>query len=318
MNYPPKMSSLMFCIAVVFGLLTTAARMAHAQEAKEAAKTPAAPGPGNTDRQADQQAIRATAEEFTKAFNAADAKTVAALWTEQGEYESDDGVILCGRGAIEAAFAAHFKGRPEAKTSVQIDSIRFPSRDVALEEGITSTVAKGALPSSARYRVVHVREDGAWRIALCREWAAGESRMIDLDFLIGTWRSEAKEHQMTITFSRDKESPFIIGEFAATVGGKSVPLGTIKIGVDPATRQFMSWHFDADGGYGHGVWLRERNHWAIDSRGVQGDSTQVASVNVLSRFGDDELGWRTIDRMVGGKAQPDPPPIRLKRLTANK
>ena len=89
----------------------------------------------------------------------------------------------------------------------------------------------------------------------------------------------------------------------------------MKIGLDPASGQFMSWHFDPDGGHGHGVWLRERNHWVVDSQGVQGNGADTASVNVLTRFGDDELGWRSFDRMVGGKAQPDSPPIRLKRVT---
>ncbi len=260
--------------------------------------------------------IRATATDFVKAFNAADAKAVAALWTEQGEYESEDATVLRGRAAIEAAFASHFKEHAGAKTVIKIESIRFPSRDAAIEEGITSTLADGALPSSARYRVVHVREGGKWRIALCREWAADENRMLDLDWLIGAWLGQAKEQSMTISFYRDKVGPFLIGEFTANAAGKSVPLGTMKIGVDPATHQFMSWHFDTDGGYGHGVWLRERNHWAIDSNGVQGDGAATASVNVLSRFGDDELGWRSIDRVVGGKAQPEAPPIRLKRITS--
>jgi len=259
--------------------------------------------------------IRATATDFVKAFDAADSKAVAALWTEQGEYESEDGTVLRGRAAIEAAFASHFKQHAGAKTAIKIESIRFPSRDSAIEEGITSTLADGALPSSARYRVVHVREDGKWRIALCREWAGDENRMIDLDWLIGSWHAQAKEQDLTISFARDKDGPFLLGEFTANVAGKSVPLGTMKIGVDPATRRFMSWHFDTDGGYGHGVWLRERNHWAIDSSGVQGNGAATASVNVLSRFGEDELGWRSIDRVIGGKAQPEAPPVRLKRVT---
>jgi hypothetical protein len=201
---------------------------------------------------------------------------------------------------------------------VQIDSIRFPSRDTAIEEGITSTLDNGTVPGSSRYRALHVREDGAWRIALCREWGAEENRMIDLGWLIGSWQGQAKGRDLSISFSRDKNGPFLVGEFTSDAAGKPVSLGTMKIGLDPATHQFMSWHFDSDGGYGHGVWLRERNHWAIDSHGVQGDGAAIASVNVLSRFGEDELGWRSIDRTVNGKAQPEAPPIRLKRVASGK
>ena len=91
----------------------------------------------------------------------------------------------------------------------------------------------------------------------------------------------------------------------------------MRIGLD-AAGQFQSWHFDPDGGHGHGNWLRERNHWVVDSQGQRGDGTPKASVNLLSRFGKDELGWRSIDRMVGGQPQPESPLIRLKRADASK
>ena len=224
------------------------------------------------------------------------------LWTEQGEYESDDGTILVGRSAIEAAFAAHFKDRPAEKMEIKVEDIRFPSRDTAVEEGLTCTTASDMLPDSAKYRVLHVREDGKWQIALCREWAPPRTAWPTWIGLFGTWRGQAKDQEMVISFAREKDRPFIVGEFAATAAGKTVPLGTMKIGLDPLSRKFMSWHFDPDGGYGHGVWLREGKHWAVDSHGVQGDGAQTAAVNVLSRFGSDELGWGSIDRMVGGKA----------------
>ncbi len=268
----------------------------------------------DSSRDADREAILQSARDFTAAFEKGDAKAVAALWTEHAEYESEDGTILRGRTAIQDAFAAHFKGRPAAKMEIQAENIRFPSRDTAIEEGLSRTVTGNTLPESARYRAVHVREDGTWRMALCREWAMAENHMADLDWLIGTWRSEAKDHAMDISFARETQSPFIVGEFSTTAAGKTVSLGTMKIGLDPASGQFISWHFDPDGGYGHGSWLRERNQWGVDSRGIRGVGAETAAVNVLSRFGSDELGWRSLDRMVGGKAQPESPPIRLKRV----
>jgi uncharacterized protein (TIGR02246 family) len=288
---------------VVVGMALSAVAADKAKETKKTADSTEA-------------AIRATADEFVKAYHAADAKAIASLWTEHGEYESDDGTILRGRPAIEASFAAHFKSQPAAKMEIKIESIRFPSRDLAIEEGLTCTTAGGRLLESARYRAVHVREDGKWRIALCREWGAGENRMADLDWLIGTWRGQAKDRELTIAFSREEDGNFLAGKFTATVAGKPVSLGTMKIGIDPVSGQFLSWHFDTDGGHGSGLWLRERNHWAVDSHGVQGDGTETAAINVFTRYGDEELGWRCIDRKVGGKQQPDATPIRLKRVSA--
>ena len=297
------------CLAAIGGIFLVAVSSLQAQDAS-ASK--------DSSRDADRQAILQSARDFSAAFEKGDAKAVAVLWTKEGEYESDDGTILRGRTAIEEAFAAHFKGRPAGKTEIQVESIRFPSRDSAIEEGLTRSMTDNTLPESSRYRVLHVREDGKWQIALCREWSAAGNRLADLDWLIGTWRSQAKDNEMVISFTRAKDGPFIVGEFTAMTGGKSISLGTMKIGLDPASGQFVSWHFDRDGGYGHGVWLRERNHWVVDSHGIQGDGAETASVNVLSRFGSDELGWRSLDRMVGGKAQPESPPIRLKHVTITK
>ena len=250
-------------LAAVGGLSVAGLWMAGGLQAKEAPDSKAA------SRDADRAAILQSARDFTAAFEKGDAKAVAALWTDQGEYESDGGMILRGRTAIEAAFAAHFKARPAERMEIKVENIRFLSRDTAIEEGLTCTTAADMLPNSACYRVMHVREDGKWRIALCREWAAGENRLADLDWLIGTWRGQSKDQEIVISFAPEKDRPFIVGEFTATAAGKTVSLGTMKIGLDPNIGQFISWHFDPDGGYGHSVWFRVGKHWAVDSHGVQ-------------------------------------------------
>jgi len=300
------------CLVAIGGFFGTSLWVAGEQQTKNPQVS------DGSSRDADREAILQSERDFTAAFEKGDAKAVAALWTEQGEYESDDGPILRGRTAIEAAFAARFKDRPAGKMEIKVESIRFPSRDTAIEEGLTRTTASDMLPDSAFYRVLHVREDGKWRMALSREWGAAENRMADLDWLIGSWRGQAKDHEMVISFAREKDRPFIVGEFTATAAGKTESLGTMKIGIDPVSGEFMSWHFDHDGGYGHGLWLREGNNWVVDSRGTRGDGTETAFVNILTRFGGDELGWRSIDRMVGGQAQPDSLLVRLKRVAGAK
>ena len=300
------------CLVVLGGLVGTLLVVAGEPQGKDS------PVAEDSSRDADRKAILQSALDFTAAFEKGDAKAVTALWTDLGEYESDDGTVLRGRPAIEAAFVAHFKKQSSGKMEIKVESIRFLSRDAAIEEGLTRTTASDSLPDSAHYSVLHVREDGKWKIARSRESGAGENRMADLDWLIGTWRSEAKDDGLVISIARDKDQPFVVAKFEATAAGKSVSLGTMKIGIDPTSGQFMSWHFDPDGGHGHGLWLREGKHWAIDSRGVQADGADTAAVNILTRLGVDEIGWRSIDRMVGGQAQPDSAPIKLKRVAVTK
>ena len=45
---------------------------------------------------ADDQAIRATANAYTKAFNAGDAKALGSLWTEDAEYTDEEGRTSLG------------------------------------------------------------------------------------------------------------------------------------------------------------------------------------------------------------------------------
>src|SRR5262249_10117642 len=61
------------------------------------------------EREADREAIRKSAYDFVQAFEKGDAKAIAALWTEQGEYHDESGEMLHGRAAIEKAYAEHFK-----------------------------------------------------------------------------------------------------------------------------------------------------------------------------------------------------------------
>jgi uncharacterized protein (TIGR02246 family) len=135
----------------------------------------------------DEALIRRQAAEFADAFAKGDAKALAATWTENAEYQ-DDNLELRGRAAIEAAFSAFFSEHPGAKIEFRIDEIRFPARDLAIEEGLSIQTNPGAeLPTSTRYLAVHVREDGSWKTAIGREWAADEDKLDDLTWIIGNW-----------------------------------------------------------------------------------------------------------------------------------
>ena len=94
------------------------------------------PTPGGKAAGADADAIRQTTRDFEAAFNKGDAKAVAALWTEHGECRDADGQTYTGRAAIEAAYTAAFKADPGAQIEVLVKSVRFPAKDVAVEEGL--------------------------------------------------------------------------------------------------------------------------------------------------------------------------------------
>jgi len=178
----------------VLGALAAGAITARDGEnpAPKADSTKQAPSATDKDRDADREAIHQAGEAFAAAFEKGDAKAVAALWTDGAEYVGENGTTLRGRAEIENEFTAAFKDGPPAKVEVDVRSVRFPSRDTAVEEGYLRHHRSGsALPSSTRYQTVLVREDGKWLIAHSREWAP-EDRLGDLAFLIGRWAGGPK------------------------------------------------------------------------------------------------------------------------------
>jgi uncharacterized protein (TIGR02246 family) len=270
------------------------------------------------DRAADRAAIEKSSAEFARAFAKGDAKAIAALWTEDGEYHDEGGTSLRGRAAIEQAFREHFKEKTGAAVEVLIESIRFPARDLAIEEGLVRQTSPGKeLPATTRYSVLHAREGGQWKIAVAREWGADQDRLEDLAWLIGTWHVKLQDNDVSLTFTREKDKPFISGRFTKKAKGKTVAGGTMKIALDPQTGRLRSWHFDDDGGYGHAHWLRDGNRWVLDAAGVGADGTDTASVNILGRVSHDAITWRSIDRVAGERHLPDTTPIKLTRTTGS-
>jgi uncharacterized protein (TIGR02246 family) len=283
------------------------------------ARDPQNPKSSPASRPGDEDAIRATARDFAAAFNKGDANAIAAQWTENGECIDADGTMVRGRADIEQAFGEYFKEHPKTKIEVLIRSIRFPAPDLAVEEGILRQAGGGKeLPATSLYSVTHVRTGGRWLAAVSREWGAGQDRLEDLDWLVGQWKATVKDQEVTLTFTRDGEKPFIVGKFTRRSGSKPPESGTMQIGLDPQTGQLRAWHFDEGGGHGQSLWVRDGTNWVQDAIGVLGDGTETASVNILGRVNPNEITWRSIDRVIGGQALPDTVPIRLSRVAAAK
>lgn len=272
----------------------------------------------DSDRAADREVLRAGARQFVKLFDKGDAKGLAGFWTATGEYQEEGGEVVRGQAAIEETFRAFFKENTEAKLEIHIESIRFLGKDCAVEEGLLRQIRAGSeLPGSTQYSAIHVREGGAWKMALCREWGADQHRLVDLHWLLGEWQGAMKEEKLTLTFEQDKKRPFILGHFTRTSKGKTAASGDFKITLDPQRGQLRSWHFDDDGGHGQALWVKDGNRWVLDAVGVLADGTEIRGVNVLTRLSPDELTWRSIDRVAGGEPLPDTIPVKLKRTGKN-
>ena len=91
----------------------------------------AQPGPA-TRIPPEQKEIYKALEDMAAAFNKQDAKAISALYTEAGVYTSvNSGERLQGRAAIEADTASFFAKEKNARLTIDVDSVRMITADVA-------------------------------------------------------------------------------------------------------------------------------------------------------------------------------------------
>jgi uncharacterized protein (TIGR02246 family) len=278
----------------------------------------AATGRGHEDTgDDDRKAIMSAAQAFADAFNKGDARAIAAMWTEKGELRDESGLTLLGRAAIEKAYTELFKSNPGIKTEVLVKTIRFPAKDLAVEEGLLrSPRGDKSLTGTNSYVAVHVREGGQWKMALSSEGASGQDRLEDLDWLLGDWTAKVKDDTVKFSFVQDPKNPVITGTFTRTEPGKGTVTSAMRIAADPETGRIRSWTCEPDGGHSQSLWFCDGKSWLLDMRGVLANGTPTEERIILQRVGPDAVTLRSVDRLLGEIRLGDTPPLRLTRAAA--
>jgi uncharacterized protein (TIGR02246 family) len=305
-------------IVAVCALLGALARAADAAPAQP--QTAAAPATGN---EAEEKAIRATADDFVKAFNAGDAKAIGMFWAPDAEYTDESGQVLQGRAAIEKEYADLFKGHHGTTMTVTIESIRFLGLDIAIEKGAAKVQVSGENAGTAsRYTVVHVKRDGKWIMVSGHdspyvEVASGDP-LKDLEWLIGEWKPDIKDQPLRIKFEWMAQKNFIKNTFIIPKEGEDSLSGGQIIGWNPKLGRIVSWHFDVQGGFGHDVWIKDGAKWVIEATGMFRDGSESSSVNVLTPLDADSFTWQSTSRKLEGVSLPDSTPLKIIRVKAEK
>jgi uncharacterized protein (TIGR02246 family) len=270
------------------------------------------------DREADKQAIDKVIKESIQAFNDRDANAMAAHWTSEGEYILNDGAPIRGQANIQKGYVEFFKtlkGKP--KVEVQMDNLRFTSNDTAVSE-VTLRLKndQGELLGSSWRNTLLVREGGHWKMALVQEWDRDNSMddsLKDLDWLIGTWRMDSKDRDVTTTYEWDDSKAFIRGKFSVKQDGKVTESGTQMFGKDNADGGIRSWVFQSDGGFGDGLWTRDGKKWTVDFQGVTPDGKKLAASVVYVRVDADTFTWQSVQQTVDGLPIADAQVIKVTK-----
>lgn len=273
----------------------------------------------STDAQRDE--IVKTAEAFIEAFHKEDAKACAAFWTPDGDYTDMDGRVMKGRAAIEKDFAQVFAENDGLKVRIEIGSIRFPTPDTAIEDGVTSVMAaNGGLPNRARYTNFLVKREGKWMLSSVRESAyvppSNAEHLRPLEWMIGAWAQDAKDpHTGRVVFEWTPDRNFIMGSRAVAVDGAMLFSGTERIGWDGAGKFIRSWSFEADGGFAEGTWKAQGdNVWAVTTSTVLANGSLMTSTNIITRTDANTVTWQAKGLTLDGKPLPDSSVVTMKRV----
>ena len=280
------------------------------------AATPARPSAkaAPEDRPADRDAVKKALDDFTAAFGKGDAKAVGALFAAEGEYISDDGTTIRGRAALEKDYAEFFAKNPNNELVVEVDTLRFPSRDTAVVEGFFKlrTGPKKELVVS-RCSFLYAREDGKWLVAVAREWPGDGLTVRDLEWLIGSWEAKRGDTAVSTTYEWTKNRTFIRCRMSISEGERTVT-ATQMIGKMPSTGGLHIWTFEDDGGIGDADITRDGKRWKFAARGSTADGRVITATNIMTPADADSFLWQTVERTVDGESVADLPPVKVTRV----
>ncbi len=300
-----------------------AGAQAPAKTAPEALK-PAEAQPGDKPVSSEQAAaieeIRLTDESFAKAYAKGDAKAVAAHFTADAEYVDEAGTIFHGRQAIEETLTEYFVQHPHCTLEMDIDTVRFISPGVAVEDGITTITHEedGSESIDSRYTTVHVKVGGKWLAASVRDQAPKERRqhraeLRQLDWLNGDWIDEGDDSIVSFSCQSTDKGNFLLRKFNIQIAGRDAMSGTQRIGWDPLTGKLRTWMFDSEGAYADGLWHRDGDNWVLKTTGTTADGESASSTSIYTLVNDHTMTWQSIDQEIAGVQQPDSEVVTIVR-----
>jgi uncharacterized protein (TIGR02246 family) len=276
------------------------------------AQEPAAPSPA-------EAGVYASAPAYVQAFNARDSQALAEQWSPEAVYlNRSTGEEVVGREAIAAQFDALFQAQPDLKLDVNVESIRFLSPNVAVEQGTSTFLAPDAEPEEIDYTAVYVQRDGKWLLDRVTDDEREASRshyeqLQPLEWLVGNWVDQDEDARIDFECSWAKNQNFLIRSFTVAVENQIDLSGMQIIGWDAGTAGVRSWTFDSDGGFAEATWTRHGDKWFISNKGVLADGRTITMVNVVKPVDEDSFTWQTIERTVGGELLPNVDEVTIVR-----
>jgi uncharacterized protein (TIGR02246 family) len=310
-----KLAALAFSLGIA--LSSGINEMAVAKSSKKTSKQ-ATTSAKDGAPQGEEQTIRANLSNFSKLLAAGDAKGLAALWAEDGEYVDEDGYQTKGRKEIEQRMARTFSqdGRPQVQMAA--DTVKFLAPTVALVEGTVEREHDGQTRPASHFSLVFVKGDSGWLLTRVAERVlvatSNYEKLRHFDWIIGDWdaKSTAASVHMKAEWVPSKNFILCKYETKKADGGHSIDMQII--GWDPILNQPRSWHFDSSGGFGQGLWSKVSNQWICDTTAVESDASETKARNVITVTSPNAFTWSSTNRSLDGMAVGDAPSLSVERV----
>lgn len=271
-------------------------------------------------RQTDEEAaIRKALEAYIVAFNKADAKAVASMWTPEAVYLnplSDERVV--GREAIEKQMADTFAETKGIKLEATTTSIQFISPGVAVEHGTAKLSQANQTLEDTQYTAIYVKRDGQWLLDRLTEEEivtppSHYEQLKELEWMIGRWVDQDDRASVVTDCKWARNNNFLVRTFEVQVRDRIDMSGMQIIGWDPSAKQIRSWVFDSDGGYGQGIWTKKENRWYVQQSGVLHDGRKSSSVNIFTYLDANTFTLQSVNRTVDGELLPNVDEVKITK-----
>ena len=262
--------------------------------------------------------LRKASAAYADAYNKKDFKALADQWSAKAEL-LEGRSRLEGREAIVASIRAWRERHPEAALQVVVGDVDVLAEPLARVTGVMRfTRRPGEKPIESRFSSLRVLEGDTWRLAESLVAPAHAAALDDLDWVLGTWRSEGTA------------SPAVEVVYEKTVGGYCI-LGRTKIKpktgkerdilqvihADRATGLVKTWIFDSSGARAEGVVKADgaSYHQSLVGTPAEGAGGTVARwVQVIAPAGDGKFSLHAIERTLDGKPLPDGQPLDFRKV----
>jgi hypothetical protein len=264
--------------------------------------------------------VRGVLIALQNAIASRDVEKTAKLFAEDVIFIDESGEEVRGQKALAERFAELYKSGSLPVVGIHPQSMTFPADSVGLIVGEVSRKLENEHLPLTRFSMVVVKKGTGWVIQEVTETAMKSTQSLshlqDLSWMIGQWSTEKDDSSAKLVVEWAPAKKFITSRYTLNKRGAEPQVDTQVIGWDPQHNSIVSWHFDANGGFGSGTWTKHpgESKWTVTVAGVSADGGSSVANNVFLLKTTDEFVWQSVNRSLDGVAVDDTPPITVHRV----